>query len=550
MALQLEGKRIAILAADGVERVELDQPRGALYGAGAKTDLLSIHPGEIQARQWDLVAAGTFPVDRLVADAPVGDYDALLLPGGTIGPEQLRVNRAAVAFVKDFVATGKPVAAICHGPWLLAEADVVQGRRLTARPSVWTDLRNAGATVVDEEVCVDGQFITSRSPADLPAFCAALVAQLTGVPPGPVHPQQPDLGIRPPLHAEGGRLVDTAGNEAVLTGVNWFGLETDTFAPHGLWARNWAEMLDQMAGLGFNSMRLPYSNELFKPESHPHGIDLGKNPDLNGLSGQQIMDKIVAGATDRGIMVVLDRHRPTASGQSKRWYTDHVDEATWIKDWTDLALRYHDNPLVIGADLHNEPCEQVTWGDGNKDTDWRLAAERAGKAILAVNPDWLIIVEGVDKYQDNWYWAGGNLMGARDNPVRLSDPTKLVYSAHDYGPGVYNQPWFTDATFPGNLQKLWNGRWAYLVKENIAPVLIGEFGGRSVGTDTEGVWQRTLVPYLKDNHVSYTYWCWNPNSRDTGGILADDWTTVNTDKMNLLKTYQAAKATAGIPAHA
>ena len=179
MARELTGMRIAIIATDGVERVELEQPRGALYGAGASTDLLSIHPGEIQARQFDLVSAGTFSVDRQVSDASADEYDALLLPGGTVNPDTLRINRDAVSFVASFVATGKPVAAICHGPWTLLEADVLRGRRLTSWPSLWTDLRRAGAEVVDQEVVVDGQFITSRSPADLPAFCSAIVEQFS-----------------------------------------------------------------------------------------------------------------------------------------------------------------------------------------------------------------------------------------------------------------------------------------------------------------------------------------------------------------------------------
>ena len=179
MARELAGMRIAIVATDGVERVELEQPRGALYGAGASTDLLSIHPGEIQARQFDLVSAGTFSVDREVSDASADEYDALLLPGGTVNPDTLRLNRDAVSFVASFVATGKPVAAICHGPWTLLEADVLRGRRLTSWPSLWTDLRRAGAEVVDQEVVVDGQFITSRSPADLPAFCSAIVEQFS-----------------------------------------------------------------------------------------------------------------------------------------------------------------------------------------------------------------------------------------------------------------------------------------------------------------------------------------------------------------------------------
>ena len=177
MTRELQGKRIAILATDGVERIELEQPRGALYGAGATSELLSIHPGEIQARQFDMVSAGTFPVDLEVSEASVDDYDALLLPGGTVNPDNLRLNRDAVNFVKNFVSTGKPIAAICHGPWTLLEAGATRGRRMTSWPSLQTDLRNAGANWVDEEVVVDGQLITSRGPNDLPAFCAAIVKQ-------------------------------------------------------------------------------------------------------------------------------------------------------------------------------------------------------------------------------------------------------------------------------------------------------------------------------------------------------------------------------------
>jgi protease I len=175
MTNNLSGRRVAILAADGVERVELERPRQALHSAGASTDVLSLHDGRIQARDHDLEAAGTFDVDGLVRLASQDDYDALLLPGGTVNPDKLRMDPAAVQFVRDFVTSGKPVAAICHGPWTLIEADVVRGRTLTSWPSIRTDLRNAGATVVDEEVARDGNIVTSRSPDDLPAFCTTIV---------------------------------------------------------------------------------------------------------------------------------------------------------------------------------------------------------------------------------------------------------------------------------------------------------------------------------------------------------------------------------------
>jgi protease I len=182
VAGELAGRRVAILAADGVERVELERPRQALEDAGARTDVVSITSGEIQARENDLADAGTFGVDRLVGAASIDDYDALLLPGGTVNPDKLRTEPAAVAFVRDFVRSGKPVASICHGPWTLVEADVARGRRLTSFPSIRTDLRNAGAEVVDEEVVTDGNLTTSRSPADLPAFCARIVAEFARSP--------------------------------------------------------------------------------------------------------------------------------------------------------------------------------------------------------------------------------------------------------------------------------------------------------------------------------------------------------------------------------
>ncbi len=182
MSKELQGRKIAILAADGVEKVELEQPRAALEEAGAQVELLSLKAGEIQARNHDLEPAGTFPVDRAVSDASVGDFDGLVLPGGTVNPDKLRMNESAVSFVREFVGSGKPVAAICHGPVTLVEAGVAAGRTLTSYPSIRTDLRNAGANVVDEEVVVDGNLISSRSPRDLPAFCATIVTQFAHAP--------------------------------------------------------------------------------------------------------------------------------------------------------------------------------------------------------------------------------------------------------------------------------------------------------------------------------------------------------------------------------
>ena len=177
MANELEGKTIAILAADGVEQVELEQPRQAVEDAGAETELLSIDSGEIQAVEHDLNLTDKFTVDRKVSEASVDDYDGLILPGGALNPDNLRQDEGAVGFVQEFFKTGKPVGVICHGPWILVEADVARGRTLTSYPSIRTDLRNAGAEVVDEEVVTDQGLVSSRSPDDLPAFCAKIVEE-------------------------------------------------------------------------------------------------------------------------------------------------------------------------------------------------------------------------------------------------------------------------------------------------------------------------------------------------------------------------------------
>ncbi len=336
-----------------------------------------------------------------------------------------------------------------------------------------------------------------------------------------------------------GSIVDTACVEVHLTGVNWFGMETDTFAPHGLWVRNWQDMLDQIVRAGFNTIRFPFSNQFLDDRSNtPQSINYELNPDLRGLRGLRLLDRLIAGAGERGLKVILDRHRPTAQAQSELWYTKEVSEARWISDWVMLARHYRGNATIIGADLHNEPHGPATWGDGNPATDWRLAAERAGNAVLLANPDWLIFVQGIEQYQREWYWWGGNLAGAAEHPVRLLLPDRLVYSIHDYGPEVYPQSWFNDPHFPQNLNAIWQKYWAYVQLEGNAPVLVGEFGAREVDEATSGVWIHSLVAFMKRHGFSYTYWAWNADSGDTGGLLTDDWKTLNQAKLASLSAYQ------------
>jgi protease I len=179
MADVLKGKKVAILAADMFERVELEEPRQALEDAGADVEVVSIHDGEIKGFD-HFDPASTVKVDRTVEEVSPDDYDALLIPGGVGNPDQLRGDENAVAFVREFHPEGKPIAVICHGPWMLVETGVVRGKRVTSWPTLRTDIRNAGGEWVDEEVVVDGNLVTSRKPDDIPAFNREMLKLFAG----------------------------------------------------------------------------------------------------------------------------------------------------------------------------------------------------------------------------------------------------------------------------------------------------------------------------------------------------------------------------------
>lgn len=348
-------------------------------------------------------------------------------------------------------------------------------------------------------------------------------------------PAQQKLG-QGSWHTDGGQLLDENNQPVRIAGINWFGFETNTFVVHGLQSRSYQSILDQIKSLGYNTVRLPYSNQLFDPSSKPNGINYSLNPDLQGLQGLQLMDKIITYATGIGLRIILDQHRPDAGSQSALWYTAQYPEARWLSDWVMLAQHYKNNALVLGADLHDEPHAPACWGCGQPAIDWQAAAQRAGNAILAVNPNWLIFVEGVDTYNGDSTWWGGNLEGVRDHPVQLSVAHRLVYSVHDYPASVFPQPWFSAANYPANLPAIWDKYWGYIQKQGIAPVWVGEFGSR-LATEQDQQWFSSLVTYLGTgaSGISWTYWALNPDSGDTGGILQDDWQTVNSTKQDLLK---------------
>jgi len=403
------------------------------------------------------------------------------------------------------------------------------------------------ATIADDTGL--GTIITPGEPPPPPPPVIT-VADITVHEPPVTEPPDGPTSLLPNgyLRTEGNQIVDASGNPVKIAAVNWFGMETTTYAPHGLWTESYKVLIDKMVQTGFNTIRLPFSDQLFAAGSTPNGIDFHKNPDLAGLSGQQIMDKIIDYAGSKGLKVFLDHHRSSAGNGPNGgglWYDNAYPEAKMIQNWVQLATRYANNPTVIGMDLANEPHGPSTWGDGSAN-DWAAAATRIGNAILAVNPNVLIIVEGIERYQGNSTWWGGNLMGVKDHPIELNIDNRVVYSPHDYPATVYNQRWFSDPNYPDNLPAIWDQYWGFIYKNDTAPVLLGEFG-TNLETASDRAWLKKLVEYLDESSSngglpvspdelgpSWAYWSWNPNSGDTGGILENDWRTIDAEKVEAI----------------
>ena len=343
----------------------------------------------------------------------------------------------------------------------------------------------------------------------------------------------------------GNQIVDASGETVRLKAVNWFGMEGYLGVPDGLYVRNWQDMMAQMKEVGFDSIRLPFSLQNVQPGAMPNNIVYSINPDLQGLSNLQVMDKIVTHAGELGMKIILDCHRSTSGAgpnENGLWYDQNFSETQWINTWKSLAQRYDGNSTVIGMDLQNEP-HGASW------TDWSAAAERAGNAIHEINPDLLIIVEGVGNYQGDYYWWGGQLEGVRDDPVVLQQAGKLVYSPHDYPNSIYPNTWFEGPNFKENLPNVFREHWGFIYEEGIAPIFLGEFGTKLLDY-RDIAWLDELTQYLNGDFntdgvrdiganqegMSFAYWSWNPNSTDTGGILRDDWTTVHQNKLAALES--------------
>jgi len=382
-------------------------------------------------------------------------------------------------------------------------------------------------------------------------------------------------------HTSGNKILDSNGQTVRMAGVNWYGFETPDYIAHGLWAQDYRTVLNTIKNLGYNVIRIPFSNQMVESDPVPTNFTqfangVAVNTNLAGQTALQDLDSIVSYAGSIGLRVILDNHRSEAGESNEAsglWYTSAYPQSAWINDWRTLATRYsasqftfNGNPTVIGMDLRNEPhligqsgFSGACW-TGDTETNgsytgcpatltgqnWPVAAEAAGNAILAINPHVLIFVEGNDCYNGTCGWQGGNLLGVASNPVVLSVSNQLVYSAHDYGPNLFQQNWFNSNTTPASLDSVWGSFWGYISAMNIAPVWLGEFGTDNSSTDIEntaagsqGQWFESLVSYLQANPaVSWTYWALN--GEDSYALLDGNYDATPTSalKQSLLAGIQ------------
>jgi len=366
------------------------------------------------------------------------------------------------------------------------------------------------------------------------------------------------------LSVKGNKIVDKNGKEVWLTGVNWFGYNTGTNVFDGLWAADLNTSITAIADRGFNLLRIPISTELVNNWEDGNIPDANFNNATNhylvGMNSLEIFDYVVGQCRANGIKIMIDFHcaLTDSMGHMKPLWTDEaITEDDYIRALEWMAERYKGDDTIIAYDLKNEPhgkqheTPRAKW-DNSKDADnWKYIAEKAGKAVLEKNPNVLIMVEGIEIYpkdikkngnftsknEDDYFfnWWGGNLRGVGDNPVDLGKyQDKLVYSPHDYGPTVYEQPWFKkDYTFDSLMKDCWYDNWFYIHDKKIAPLLIGEWGGFMKEPNLK--WMTYCRELIKENKLHHTFWCFNANSGDTGGLVQGDFITWDEEKYEFVK---------------
>lgn len=367
------------------------------------------------------------------------------------------------------------------------------------------------------------------------------------------------------LHTDGNKILDKDGKQVWLTGVNWFGYNTGTNTFDGLWNSELVSSVEAIADHGFNLIRVPMSAELINQwangEYPQANYNNAYNTDLNSMNSLEIFDYFLKLAEENGIKVMPDIHsaETNASGHTVNlWYTDKVSVKDYYAALEWMADRYKDNDTIIAYDLKNEPHGKpnegdsaAIWNDSKDANNWKYVAETAAKKVLKKNPNVLIMVEGIEIYPKNikkngdfsstdsgdyyFNWWGGNLRGVKDYPLDLGKyQDKLVYSPHDYGPTVYEQPWFKDGYDYNSLVKdCWEDNWLYIHKDNTAPLLIGEWGGFM--KDPNLKWMKCMKKLIKTYHLNHTFWCFNANSGDTGGLVLDDFVTWDEEKYDFVK---------------
>jgi endoglucanase len=413
--------------------------------------------------------------------------------------------------------------------------------------------------------------MAALAAAGVAALLAGTVLAVTRAPasaavPGAAQPAAGGVGAGY-WHTSGNQILDAAGNPVRIAGVNWYGFETPDEVAHGLWAQDYHAIVNDIKSLGYNTIRIPFSNQMVEDPIVPQNLSFYNstgpiNTDLKGLNSLQILDKIIAYAGQAGLKVILDDHRSEAGESAEAnglWYTSTYTSQDWVNDWVTLAKRYAGNPAVVGFDLRNEPhtpagdsyAQGATWGTGDPGTDVRLAYEQAGNAILAADPGALVFCEGVSENPNSSggfdsTWWGGDLAEAGQFPVVLSSPGHVVYSAHDYGPSLFQQTWFNSSTTPASLDAVWNKFWGYLYAQGTAPVWVGEFGTDNTAADvsgttpgSQGQWFASLVSYLTANQwLNWTYWALN--GEDSYALLDNNYdpAPVSAAKQNLLATIE------------